>query len=111
LGISFYTFTQIAYLVDAYRGQVKGEQYILPNYALFILFFPHLIAGPIVRHDKLIPKLDHLKDFVSSGKNSALRLTVFSLGLAKKIIIADTLSQWLVPVLVILILPNLFKLG
>jgi alginate O-acetyltransferase complex protein AlgI len=98
LGISFYTFTQIAYLVDAYRGEVKGQNYDLPTYALFILFFPQLIAGPILRHDELIPELRRLKDFVFSGKNFAVGMAVFSLGLAKKIIIADTLSQWAAPV-------------
>ncbi|WP_413176043.1 MBOAT family O-acyltransferase [Anabaena azotica] len=98
LGISFYTFTQIAYLVDAYRGEVKGQNYDLPTYALFILFFPQLIAGPILRHDELIPELRRLKDFVFSDKNFAVGLAVFSLGLAKKIIIADTLSQWVSPI-------------
>jgi alginate O-acetyltransferase complex protein AlgI len=98
LGISFYTFTQIAYLVDAYRGEVKGQNYDLPTYSVFILFFPQLIAGPILRHDELIPELRNLKNFVFSGQNFATGLTIFTLGLAKKIIIADTLSQWVAPV-------------
>lgn len=98
LGISFYTFTQIAYLVDAYRGEVKDQNYDLPTYSVFILFFPQLIAGPILRHDELIPELRNLKNFVFSGKNFATGLTIFTLGLAKKIIIADTLSQWVAPV-------------
>lgn len=98
LGISFYTFTQIAYLVDAYRGELKEENYDLPTYALFILFFPQLIAGPILRHDELIPELRKLKHYVFSGKDFALGLTIFTFGLAKKIIIADTVSQWATPV-------------
>ncbi|TAE60571.1 MAG: MBOAT family protein [Nostocales cyanobacterium] len=98
LGISFYTFTQIAYLVDAYRGEVKGQKYDLIIYSVFILFFPQLIAGPILRHDELIPELRKLKDFVFSSQNFATGLTIFTLGLAKKIIIADTLSQWATPV-------------
>ncbi|MEA5536054.1 MBOAT family O-acyltransferase [Crocosphaera sp. XPORK-15E] len=94
LGISFYTFTQIAYLVDAYRGEIKEENYELPTYGLFILFFPQLIAGPILRHDELIPQFRRLRNFIFSSKNLALGLTLFSLGLSKKVIIADTLSPW-----------------
>ncbi len=94
LGISFYTFTQIAYLVDAYRGEVKNENYNLPTYGLFILFFPQLIAGPILRHDELIPQLRSLKNKIFSPKNFSLGLIFFTIGLSKKIIIADTLSPW-----------------
>jgi alginate O-acetyltransferase complex protein AlgI len=94
LGISFYTFTQIAYLVDAYRGEIKKENYDLPTYGLFILFFPQLIAGPILRHDELIPQLHSLKNKIFSSKNFALGLSFFIIGLSKKIIIADTLSPW-----------------
>ncbi|MGL5193625.1 MAG: MBOAT family protein, partial [Chroococcales cyanobacterium] len=53
LGISFYSFTQVAYLVDAYRGQTKDYQYDLVSYSLFVTFFPQLIAGPILRHNEL----------------------------------------------------------
>ncbi len=94
LGISFYTFTQIAYLVDAYRGELKKEKYNLQTYGLFILFFPQLIAGPILRHDELIPQLRSLKKKIFSSKNMALGLIFFSIGLSKKVIIADTLSPW-----------------
>ncbi|MDJ0659222.1 MAG: MBOAT family protein [Crocosphaera sp.] len=94
LGISFYTFTQIAYLVDAYRGELKKENYNLPTYGLFILFFPQLIAGPILRHDELIPQLRSLKNKIFSPKNLALGLIFFTIGLSKKVIIADTLSPW-----------------
>ncbi|WP_107667512.1 MBOAT family protein [Cyanothece sp. BG0011] len=94
LGISFYTFTQIAYLVDAYRGELKKENYNLPTYGLFILFFPQLIAGPILRHDELIPQLRSLKNKVFSSKTFSLGLIFFTLGLSKKVIIADTLSPW-----------------
>ena len=51
VGISFYTFTQIAFLVDAYRGNVA--RYALPHYALFVTYFPHLIAGPILHHKEI----------------------------------------------------------
>jgi alginate O-acetyltransferase complex protein AlgI len=93
-GISFYTFTQMAYLVDAYRGETKGNHYDLITYTLFISFFPQLIAGPILRHDELIPQFRQLKSFLFSQKNLALGLTMFSLGLAKKVLIADSLSPW-----------------
>ncbi|CCQ68918.1 Probable poly(beta-D-mannuronate) O-acetylase, partial [Crocosphaera watsonii WH 0402] len=94
LGISFYTFTQIAYLVDAYRGELKKEKYNLPTYGLFILFFPQLIAGSILRHDELIPQLRSFKNKIFSSKNLSLGLIFFTIGLSKKLIIADTLSPW-----------------
>jgi alginate O-acetyltransferase complex protein AlgI len=97
-GISFYTFTQMAYLVDAYRGETKGNKYDLVTYTLFISFFPQLIAGPILRHDELIPQFRQLKRFLFSQKNLALGLTTFSLGLAKKVLIADNLSPWVAAV-------------
>ena len=56
VGISFYTFTQIAFLVDAYRGNVA--RYALPHYALFVTYFPHLIAGPILHHSDMIPQFE-----------------------------------------------------
>src|SRR5437879_570807 len=56
VGISFYTFTQIAFLVDAYRGNVA--RYALPHYALFVTYFPHLIAGPILHHKDMIPQFE-----------------------------------------------------
>ena len=56
VGISFYTFTQIAFLVDAYRGKVT--HYALPHYALFVTYFPHLIAGPILHHRDMIPQFE-----------------------------------------------------
>lgn len=92
LGISFFTFTQIAYLVDAYRGETKG--YKLLTYSLFVTFFPHLIAGPILYHKDIIPQFHRLRNFVFSHKNMAMGLTLFTLGLFKKVVIADTLSPW-----------------
>ncbi|HAC64209.1 MAG TPA: membrane-bound O-acyltransferase family protein [Cyanothece sp. UBA12306] len=98
LGISFYTFTQIAYLVDAYRGEIKNNNYDLLTYGLFILFFPQLIAGPILRHDELIPQFRSLKNYIFSHKNFALGMITFTLGLSKKVIIADSLSPWVAPI-------------
>lgn len=98
LGISFYSFTQIAYLVDAYRGELKGTNYDFGSYLLFVIFFPQLIAGPILRHNDLIPELHKTRNFIFSHKNVAIGLTFFILGLAKKVLIADTLSPWVAAV-------------
>lgn len=92
LGISFFTFTQIAYLVDVYRGET--EKYSLLTYSLFVTFFPHLIAGPILYHKDIIPQFSRLRNFIFSHKNMALGLTMFSMGLFKKVIIADKLAPW-----------------
>ncbi len=92
LAISFYSFTQIAYLIDAYRGEAHDYDPIV--YGLFITFFPQLIAGPILRHDQLIPELEQKRIFVFSQRNLTIGVTIFILGLAKKVLIADTLSPW-----------------
>jgi alginate O-acetyltransferase complex protein AlgI len=92
LGISFFTFTQIAYLVDAYRDEVKEMDYL--NYTLFVTFFPHLLAGPILHHKEMMPQFDSLKSKVINYKNIAAGLFLFSIGLFKKVVIADTFAQW-----------------
>ncbi len=87
LGISFFTFQQLSYVVDAYRGQV--QEYPFLQYASFVVYFPQLIAGPIVTHDELIPQ------FLDEGKkrfdwdNFERGIYIFALGLAKKVLIAD----------------------
>lgn len=91
LGISFFTFTQIAYLVDAYRNEVKEMDYL--NYTLFVTFFPHLLAGPILHHKEMMPQFDSIKSKVINYKNIAEGLFLFSIGLFKKIVIADTFAQ------------------
>lgn len=92
LGISFFTFTQTAFLVDAYRGET--ENYSFFNYSLFVTFFPHLIAGPILYHKDIIPQFSKLRNFVFSHKNMALGIAMFAIGLFKKVIIADTIAPW-----------------
>lgn len=92
LAISFFTFTQIAYLVDSYRGETR--EYDLMNYALFVTFFPHLIAGPIVHHKTLMPQFAAARNLLASERNIRVGLILFSIGLAKKVLIADTLAQW-----------------
>jgi alginate O-acetyltransferase complex protein AlgI len=92
LGISFFTFTQIAYLVDAYRNEVKEMDYL--NYTLFVTFFPHLLAGPILHHKEMMPQFDTLRNKAINYKNIAAGLFLFSLGLFKKVVIADTFATW-----------------
>jgi alginate O-acetyltransferase complex protein AlgI len=92
LGISFFTITQIAFLVDAYEGLVEERN--LLNYALFVTFFPHLLAGPILHHSDMMPQFDRLRNKAINWKNLYLGLTLFFLGLFKKVVIADIFSVW-----------------
>ncbi len=92
LGISFYTFTQIAFLVDSYRGQAK--EYNLTNYALFVTFFPHLIAGPILHHKEMMDQFKSKWTFFIRYRNIFMGLFIFSIGFFKKVIIADTFAVW-----------------
>jgi len=92
LGISFFTFTQIAYLADSYRGAAK--EYSLLNYILFVTFFPHLIAGPIIHHKEMMPQFDSLRNKILSHENIRAGLLLFSIGLFKKLILADTFAVW-----------------
>jgi alginate O-acetyltransferase complex protein AlgI len=86
IGISFYTFEGISYVADVYRGDLEVERDPL-RYAFFISFFPHLIAGPIVRYGKLRPQLESKRAFDVDRLRDGLFL--FALGLAKKTIVAD----------------------
>jgi D-alanyl-lipoteichoic acid acyltransferase DltB (MBOAT superfamily) len=88
LGISFFTFQQISYVVDAYHGEA-GQDSLL-DYAMFITFFPQLIAGPIVTHDELIPQIKDPDRQRPDYHNLSQGLITFALGLFKKVIIADT---------------------
>ncbi|MGE4294196.1 MAG: MBOAT family protein [Campylobacterales bacterium] len=92
LAISFFTFQQIAYLVDSYRNETK--EYDLLNYALFVTFFPQLIAGPIVHHKEMMPQFSSKWNLVKNYRNIALGLFIFSIGLFKKVVIADTFAKW-----------------
>jgi len=92
LGISFFTITQIAFLVDAYEGLVEERN--LLNYALFVTFFPHLLAGPILHHSDMMPQFEQMKNKVINWKNIYFGLVLFLLGLFKKVVIADTFSVW-----------------
>ena len=92
LAISFFTFQQIAYLIDSYRGET--QEYDFLNYALFVTFFPQLIAGPIVHHSEMMPQFASPWNWVKRYKNIAMGLFIFSIGLFKKVVIADTFSVW-----------------
>jgi len=92
LAISFFTFQQITYLVDSYRGEIEERNFL--NYALFVSFFPQLIAGPIVYYRELVPQFSSLKTKVKNYRNIALGLFIFSIGLFKKVVIADTFAIW-----------------
>ncbi|PLX92979.1 MAG: membrane-bound O-acyltransferase family protein [Desulfuromonas sp.] len=92
LAISFFTFQQVAYLVDSYQGETREYDFL--NYCLFVTFFPQLIAGPIVHHGEMMPQFERLRTKLLSYKNLSAGLFIFILGLFKKVVIADTFAQW-----------------
>src|SRR4029434_10458885 len=93
IGISFFTFQKIAFLVDAYRDRVDRLNFI--DYALFVTFFPQLIAGPIVHHSEVIRQFRERA--AVSMPTIALGVTIFAIGLAKKVILADTAALYASP--------------
>ena len=92
LAISFFTFQQIAYLVDSYRGETTEYDFL--NYSLFVTFFPQLIAGPIVHHKEMMPQFASKWNLIKNYKHCAAGLFIFTIGLFKKIVIADSFAQW-----------------
>ena len=92
LGISFFTFTQTAYLVEEYRGEAECHTFL--TYCEFVTIFPHLIAGPIIRHCEMLPQFTKDKNYSIDCKNIAYGITLFTMGLFKKTVIADYLSPW-----------------
>lgn len=92
LAISFFTFQQIAYLVDSCREEMREYDFL--NYALFVTFFPQLIAGPIVHHKEVMPQFASSSNLIKSYKNIGLGLFIFSMGLFKKVAIADLFAGW-----------------
>lgn len=87
LGISFFTFTQIAYLVDLEQGAARQQD--LDSYMLFVTFFPHLIAGPILHHSEIMPQLEKERDFSLRADDLAVGFVWFVMGLFKKVVLAD----------------------
>ncbi|WP_017379837.1 MBOAT family O-acyltransferase [Paenisporosarcina sp. TG-14] len=92
LAISFFTFQQIAFIIDTYRGETK--QYSFMTYALFVTFFPQLIAGPIVHHHEMIPQFNDKSKYHIQLSNIVKGIFIFSIGLFKKVGIADTFAVW-----------------
>lgn len=92
LGISFYTFQLIAFLVDCYRGYTKDTPII--DFLVFITFFPQLIVGPIVHHADIMPQVQDKKMRLFNSANLMLGMFLFSIGCAKKIMLADPLTGY-----------------
>ena len=91
LGISFFTFQQLSFVIDAYRREVPKYNFI--NYACFVTFFPQLVAGPIVTHDELVPQFADIKKKSINWENLTKGIYIFALGLAKKVLLADTFGN------------------
>jgi alginate O-acetyltransferase complex protein AlgI len=87
LGISFFTFTQIAYLADVFGGYPNERSFV--KYVLFVTYFPHLIAGPILHHREMMPQFGSEASRKISAENIASGLTILTIGLFKKSIVAD----------------------
>jgi alginate O-acetyltransferase complex protein AlgI len=90
LGISFFTFTQIAYLVDVDRGKAREPSFL--NYALFVSFFPHLLAGPILHHSEMMPQFASVSNKRPQAFHLAAGVFLLVIGLVKKVCIADPLA-------------------
>ena len=91
LAISFFTFQQIAYLIDCYQNKTK--EYNLLNYAVFVSFFPQLIAGPIVHHKEMMPQFSKLNNKIDVN-NVVLGIFIFGIGIFKKVVLADKFAVW-----------------
>lgn len=96
LGISFFTFTQIAFLVDARRG--IAHEYNFIHYLLFVTYFPHLIAGPVLHHKQMMPQFGDKATYRIDSENITIGLTIFIIGLFKKVILADGVAEYASPV-------------
>jgi len=92
IGISFFTFTQIAFLADAYQKGVR--EYEPAHYGLFVTYFPHLIAGPVLHHSQMMPQFQNASTYRFQFANFSAGLAIFCLGLLKKIVIADGISPY-----------------
>jgi len=92
LAISFFTFQQIAFLVDCFKGKVQEHHFV--NYSLFVVFFPQLIAGPIVHHREMMPQFERPQTGDQYLSSLYLGLLIFSVGFFKKAFVADTFAIW-----------------
>lgn len=96
LAISFFTFQQISYLVDSHGGQLKSARFL--DYALFVTFFPQLLAGPIVHYREMMPQFEKPLTKGASSLDLAVGGTLFLIGLFKKVVLADTIGGFAAPV-------------
>lgn len=92
VGISFFTFTQMAYLIDTYQGKAKEASFL--KYILFVSYFPHLLAGPLIHHRQMMPQFENPANSHIVLWKVALGLAIFTVGLAKKVLLADTLGTY-----------------
>ena len=92
LGISFFTFTQIAFLVDAAEG--KATEFNFIHYSLFVTYFPHLIAGPVLHHKEMMPQFTRASTYRFHSENFTVGLTMFALGLFKKVVLAAGVAPY-----------------
>lgn len=92
IGISFFTFTQIAFLVDAYAKGVREPRFV--HYGLFVTYFPHLVAGPVLHHAQMMPQFGLSKTYRFDFTNFGVGLGIFALGLFKKVVLADGISPY-----------------
>ncbi len=90
LGISFFTFQQIAFLVDRYRGEAPAYSFL--DYCCFVTFFPQILSGPITKHNEFMPGLKNLKERKFDGEKFYEGMALFVLGLAKKVLLADVIA-------------------
>jgi alginate O-acetyltransferase complex protein AlgI len=96
IGISFFTFTQIAFLVDCYEGKVLERKFV--HYLLFVSYFPHLISGPVLHHGQMMPQFRRAETYRLLTGNILTGLFSVAVGLAKKVLLADEFSQYASPV-------------
>ncbi|XHS77522.1 MBOAT family O-acyltransferase [Burkholderiaceae bacterium UC74_6] len=96
LGISFFTFTQIAFLVDTYAGKVREARFV--HYLLFVTYFPHLIAGPVLHHAEMMPQFEREQTYRFQLENFLAGTVLLLIGLAKKILLADGIQPFVAPV-------------
>lgn len=95
LGISFFTFTQIAYLVDVHAGRTRPGLFL--DYLLFVSYFPHLIAGPLIYYSQVMPQFRQPRILAIRWDDLALGVTIFSIGLFKKVGLADSVGEYATP--------------
>lgn len=96
VGISFFTFTQIAFLVDCHEGKVRESDPV--HYLLFVTYFPHLIAGPVLHHAEMMPQFARRDTYRWDTRNVAIGAAFFTMGLVKKVVLADGIQPYVAPV-------------